>query len=645
MPTIVHTAQAGFIKDRIISDNIILASELLGTFNYNSKETYFCAKFDIHKAFDTVSRHFLLDRLRAKGFPSIFISWIQACISDIHFSVAINGALECYFNSTSGLRQGFPLSPYLFTIVMDGLSACFEEANTNQLFSGISLGNSLVTHLLYADDLLVFSKATLREASSLKTILENFESHSGLRVNPSKSSIIFSKNCITADDICLLLNIQQTLSPIKYLGIPVFTKKLSQAHFQPLLLRITKALDGCKAKTLSFGGRIQFLRYTIMNTIAFWVRGSSIPKSCFKTLNKLCSRFLFYKEISVKKLHLIAWKDTCTPTINGGIGLPSLDSLSFGFSCSTIWRFLNGSNPLFQWWRNRYKSLWAPLPNRRSHFWFNLCKVAQLIKHCISLRVYPSCNFSLIWDPWCFGNSLISIFQDLDLAGYDNLNSLTVSDIVSNGTWAVPDHWPLLLANKINSVYLASSFTGCLWNNGEKVSNKFFQNEYFKQLQKVTWHSFIWHKHSAIRYSSYGWLAVRQGLKTSDQLLKRGISVNTSCVFCQYFCENHSHLFFECDFSFMVLNSLIPQSQTLLLRPNLLQAFEFIEDISDNRIMRNCYCLMLNAAVYFIWRARNDRLFGNIIECYTTVARKVKKACYAKIMDWKNAHGILHLLG
>ncbi|XP_020687236.1 uncharacterized protein LOC110103034 [Dendrobium catenatum] len=104
LPYIIHPSQGGFIQQRFISVNIVLAADLLEDFNRNAKEKFLCAKFDISKAFDTVSREFILQHLYDKRFPDKFIDWIKACIMDVHFSICINGALEGYFNSSSGLR-------------------------------------------------------------------------------------------------------------------------------------------------------------------------------------------------------------------------------------------------------------------------------------------------------------------------------------------------------------------------------------------------------------------------------------------------------------------------------------------------------------------------------------------------------------
>ncbi|XP_020704622.1 uncharacterized protein LOC110115660 [Dendrobium catenatum] len=279
MPHIIHPNQGGFIHKRIISDHIILATDILGRLNLKANHKYLCAKFDITKAFDMVSRDFLYKRLEDKGFPSLFTSWIKACTSNVHFSICINGVLEGYFNSSSGIRQGCPLSPYLFSIIMDGLSSIFEGATASNSLQAIKVERCEVSHLMFADDLLVFCKATVRNAHTINSILKEFTTVTGLNVNPLKSSILLSKNTQAADDICNILNVQQSILPIKYLGLPIFYRKLRLCDFNPLIQRITSQLEGWKAKLLSLAGRVQFIKFTISNTLAYWIRGSIIPKA------------------------------------------------------------------------------------------------------------------------------------------------------------------------------------------------------------------------------------------------------------------------------------------------------------------------------------------------------------------------------
>ncbi|XP_020672498.1 uncharacterized protein LOC110092330 [Dendrobium catenatum] len=240
LPLIIHDSQASFIANRQSMDNIILSNELLKVFKGPQK--FFCAKLDIKKAFDSVSRNFLLHRLKLKGFPDKFIDWIKGCISNVHFSICLNDSLEGFFSSLSGLRQGCPLSPLLFCIAMDGLSQCLQHSS----FVGLNQGSFSIKHLMYADDLLVFGLASQANLVCLKDTLLLFSEDSGLYINPSKSSILFSKMVGNADFLASILGISSIENSITYLGLPITYNRLNFTHFQPLLSRISALLEGWK---------------------------------------------------------------------------------------------------------------------------------------------------------------------------------------------------------------------------------------------------------------------------------------------------------------------------------------------------------------------------------------------------------------
>ncbi|KAI0522759.1 hypothetical protein KFK09_005144 [Dendrobium nobile] len=253
LPFIIHESQSGFISNGCSTDNIILAVEVLREFKANNK--YFCAKLDIKKAFDSVSRTFFINRLREKGFPEIFIRWIKRCIMDVNFSICLNGSLEGFFSSSSGLRQGRPLSPLLFCIIMDALSSSLDA---HEAFVGLKIHNLNINHLMYADDLLVFVLASMENVTSLNDILHTFAKASGLFINPVKSSLMLSKSVLFDNAIAATLEISRVEDFITYLGIPISTSRLKFAHFQPLLSRISTLLAGWKVKFLSFTGRSSY---------------------------------------------------------------------------------------------------------------------------------------------------------------------------------------------------------------------------------------------------------------------------------------------------------------------------------------------------------------------------------------------------
>ncbi|XP_020696497.2 uncharacterized protein LOC110109654 [Dendrobium catenatum] len=571
MPYIIHPSQAGFIHERIISDNVLLASDILLDFNVKDKEKMFCAKYDIHKAFDTISRDFIINRMIDKGFPPLFISWIKGCIYDIHFSVAINGALEGFFNSTSDLRQGCPLSPYLFCLAMDSLSDLFEEAASNHSFHGINTGNVSISHLLYADDLLVFGRASIHNALSLNNILEDFAAISGLHVNPSKSTLLISNNVHNEEAISETLNIPLVHSAFKYLGIPIFSKRLKKSDFQPLIQKIQVSLEGWKARNLSLAGRFQYLKHTIFNILAYWIRSTIIPKGCSKVINSMCSKFLYHGDIHKKKLHVISWKNTCLPKHCGGLGLPTIESLYYGFGCSLIWRFYNSKSYLFKWWKAKYISFWNSEIKKKGIFWNFICGVAAKLPDSFHFSLNDNCSLTFFWEPWCFGSS---IADRLKMENLDHLiypHNLAMNSVLKNGIWLLPQTLPSHIVEIIKKVPISGIEGDCHWTNKSKPGFKTFHNCFFSDIQAVPWHKLVWHKHYALRFSLCTWMVFKNGLKTADNLILRGLTVNPTCTFCNTSEENHMHLFFECDFTFNLLLKLFPYMNCMLLRPNLAQ--------------------------------------------------------------------------
>ncbi|PKU79523.1 Putative ribonuclease H protein [Dendrobium catenatum] len=628
LPFIIHESQSGFIANRCSTNNIILAAELLRDFKGNKK--LFCAKLDVKKAFDTISREYILDRLLLKGFPEKFVTWIKGCISDVHFSICLNGSLEGFFNSSSGLRQGCPLSPLLFCIAMDGLSNILTDQSSSHNFKGIQYKNFSINHLLYADDLLVMGESSIDNARNLNTCLNNFASISGLHINPSKSAIMFSNSEPTNQIICEELGIHSINPFLIYLGLPISPKRLKASHFQPLLSKLFALLDGWKNKFLSFAGRIQFLKFTITNSIAYWIRGSIIPKGCCAMINKLCSKFLFHNHLEGKKLHLIPWSKVIIPKEAGGLGILSIDALYFGVFCSIIGRFYNNPNLLTGWYKAKYISPMKHPPPSASRTWHRIYDTFLKVRQHLTFPVALHSTLSFFWDPWLNGNSIG------EFSSVTGTEEIMLKDVFWNDLWHIPNHIHPNFHDLIKSVAIKESNI-VLWDGNIKWEFKGYTEMHYSNLPKVDWYKSIWHKSHALKFSCFTWMARIGKLKTADNLRLRGIMVPINCSLCSGHIENHSHLFFECDFSFYVLKIILPKLNCFLLRPNLAQAMEFIENtMLANRAGKDFTLLVLSCIVYHVWKERNQRRFSNNCTNVTKIICNILEAVRHKSVKWKN---------
>ncbi|KAL0386603.1 UNVERIFIED_CONTAM: Retrovirus-related Pol polyprotein from type-2 retrotransposable element R2DM [Sesamum latifolium] len=156
---LIDRSQAAFVGRRSITDNIFLAQEMVRQYTRKRISPRCTINVDLRKAFDSVSWTFLSRVLHGYGFPPLFISWIMECVSTSSFSVALNGSLHGFFPGKRGLRQGDPMSPALFLLSMEFFSRLVKRRTSDSEFNFHPKCEKLkITHLLFADDLMLFSR-------------------------------------------------------------------------------------------------------------------------------------------------------------------------------------------------------------------------------------------------------------------------------------------------------------------------------------------------------------------------------------------------------------------------------------------------------------------------------------------------------
>lgn len=170
-----------------------MASELVNGYHKNKGAKRITIKVDIAKAFDTLSWDFLFAALESFDLPAPFLKLLRACVCTTSFSVGYNGSVNGFFKGKRGLRQGDPLSPYLFVIAINCLSLMLnQEARSGRLSYHHRCEKTKLTHLSFADDLLIFVDGSIESVQTVLQILHDFELRSGLAVSLQKSSFFSS---------------------------------------------------------------------------------------------------------------------------------------------------------------------------------------------------------------------------------------------------------------------------------------------------------------------------------------------------------------------------------------------------------------------------------------------------------------------
>lgn len=162
---LVAEEQSAFVPARLITDNVLVAYECTHYLQRKKGKNGACEiKLDMAKAYDRVEWDYLRGIMLKLGFHEGFVSLVMRCVTSVSFSIKVNGVLSSGFRPTRGIRQGDPISPYLFLLCEEGLSSLLKSIGPVHLSRGIRVGFHApwISHLLFADDCIVFSKASQR---------------------------------------------------------------------------------------------------------------------------------------------------------------------------------------------------------------------------------------------------------------------------------------------------------------------------------------------------------------------------------------------------------------------------------------------------------------------------------------------------
>ncbi|KAL6584556.1 hypothetical protein OROMI_003845 [Orobanche minor] len=191
-------------------------------------------KMDLQKVYDSIQWSFIEHLLRTLGFPAIFVQWIIVCLTMVSYQINVNGQLTEPFKGGKGLRQGDPISPFLFVLCMEYLSRLLKGLHTDPSFRFYPRCKTLgITHLVFADDLLFFCKGDLKSVHAILDCFERFSKTTGLIANRRKSEIYFAGvRQEVKESILSYSQIPEGNLPFRYLGIPLNGKRLSIIQYQ-----------------------------------------------------------------------------------------------------------------------------------------------------------------------------------------------------------------------------------------------------------------------------------------------------------------------------------------------------------------------------------------------------------------------------
>lgn len=246
------------------------------------------------------------------------------------YAFNINGQISSWFNASTGLRQGCPLSPVLFVIALETLSNLLHHASDRKTIHGVRLseGARQLTHLFFADDILICFRLLSSNCLAVKEVLEDFCKASGQKINESKSQIVVSAaSSETLNTILNIFNFEHIPTLENYLGVPIVKGTSNLEHYSGLQAKISKKLAGWKANMLSMPGRICLVNSSVIPCIHYTFKHCKVPKNVINWMNKQIRDFIWGHpgKNDKKHRHLIAWSDMCCRKDFGGGGVQDIE--------------------------------------------------------------------------------------------------------------------------------------------------------------------------------------------------------------------------------------------------------------------------------------------------------------------------------
>uniref|UniRef100_A0A803PZ04 Reverse transcriptase domain-containing protein n=1 Tax=Cannabis sativa TaxID=3483 RepID=A0A803PZ04_CANSA len=629
LPFVISQHQSAFLPNRLITNNVLLAFELVHCLKNKKRGRlgYSTLKLDMSKAFDRVEWFFLRQVMTKMGFDINWVNLVMKCVTTATLSFNINGAIKGSVVPQRGLRQGDPLSPYLFLICSEGLSSLLKNEESLGQLKGLSIARlaPAVSHLLFADDSLLFYHATEESCQAIRRVLDLYHRASGQLLNTEKTVMSFSPNTsqATKDRFNHVLGMPICDLHEKYLGLPSYAGRDKKELFSGIKDGIWKLMNTWHAKLFSIGGREILLKAVVQSIPTYAMSCFSLPKKFCNQLESMMANFWWGSNANHSKIHWKKWKFLCSSKVDGGMGFRSFIHFNQALLAKPAWRIFNDpSSLLARVLQARYfkdgNFLSAKKGVLPSLTWQSICDGKELLLKGLRWKIGNGQSVRCVKDPWLPGNTTFTPYY----YGGDPL--FTVAHYITNERqWdlrILEDHFGTIDIERILSIPLAPSPREdmLVWHHSDTsyytVKSGYHLAASLETMEAEShsssnrqWWNLLWALRLPKKVKIFAWRFINDALPTAANLMHRKISTSSACSL--YLCawESVGHAIFCCTRAKAVWKI----SKCQVQMPNIgnlkgFDIFSHLANVNKDADLERIICIM-----WCIWTERNKEIHGS----------------------------------
>ena len=568
--SVISEVQSAFVEGRLLTDNAMIAFEVNHYMRRRTQGNRGLAglKIDISKAYDRLEWGFIRNMMMRFGFHEVWIDRIMTFISTVSYGFLYNGMEMGRVIPTRGVRQGDPISPYIYIMCAEGLSAMLRSNVEAGLIHGctVARGAPNISHLFFADDCYLFFKATEVEVDNMKRILNIYESISGQQINFGKSTVVFSPNTKGEDRTKVFdkLGVTEIDKPGNYLGMPIVISRNRVATFSFLLDRVDQKLQAWGNKTLSKAGKVLLLKTSAQTVPNFWMSLMLIPLEVCDGIQKKFNAFWWGNNSSNGGIRWLSWDKLCQVKEVGGLGFKKLREFNIAMLAKQAWRLVNNCNLVVTaLMKARYyprsEFLNAKIGSNPSYIWRSILEAQDVVRQGMRRKIGDG-KSTLIWqDPWlpCAQNGCVTT------EWYPQLEHTTVAQLMDEDHTGLDEEILEDLFNKrdkslMKQIHIPIRKRDDSWYWLFDDRGRFTVRSCYRKIKgesdcpdRSFWNK-VWGLKLPGKVVNFVWRMCRDVLPTVANMITKHVNDVDRCAWCHNHVEDSLHVLFQCDFSVQV---------------------------------------------------------------------------------------------